>query len=84
MAKGDVIGKLPCAVCGHECKVKEDTNGSPYWCCGDCGARVQVGRDPDAKAAVLARITGKKPAGKPAAEGTPAAKPEKVANRDGF
>ena len=80
MAKGDVIGKLPCAVCGHECKVKEDTNGSPYWCCGDCGARVQVGRDPDAKAQVL-KMVGK---GTPAPEPKPAAKPDKAVNRDGF
>jgi len=56
MAKGDVIGRLPCVACGHECKVKEDVNGSPYWVCGECGCRVQVGRDPDAIASVKGRM----------------------------
>jgi len=72
MAKGDVIGRLPCVACGHECKVKEDVNLSPYWVCGECGCRVQVGRDPDAIASVLARM--KKAA--PAPASAPAHKPD--------
>ena len=82
MAKGDVIGRLPCVACGHECKVKEDVNGSPYWVCGECGCRVQVGRDPDAVAAVKGRMKKAAPAPVPAPGPGPGPKPAEKVRRD--
>jgi DNA-directed RNA polymerase subunit RPC12/RpoP len=80
MAKGDVIGRLPCVACGHECKVKEDVNSSPYWVCGECGCRVQVGRDPDAIAAVKRKMKTSPPALAP----NPAPKPTDKVRHDEF
>lgn len=56
VAKGDVIGMMPCVACEHRCRVREDVNGSPYWVCGECGCRVQVGRDPEAQQKVRAKM----------------------------
>ena len=40
MAKGDLLGHIPCPCCDFEAVVKEDKTGKPYAFCENCNVQI--------------------------------------------